>query len=415
MNHRRRGRRAAIFRVLSFVVAFGLLIPFDSSPPAEAKTPGHTYCFLGVCHRVKSITETERAIGANVVLTASHYDDPKKDRFNPSRITSSGELLRADRADNAASPIYPDGTKLLVWNPRSKQAAVIRINNAGPYYGSRLLDLSRGAAEKLGFGRQGVATVHARVIAAPTRAEAAYRRGRTYAPVPGPIGSFDSIDTALLDVGRAINNLFASPVYAIAGREPPAPATTARTAVAARQDRQQQPRTIAKGPERAPVVAGARQEPTAVESAAAVVAEAGQQPTSAEAAAPVVVAQAEPVTPETRRTVVAQARPAAVSRPNPRVAAARERAAHDATPSRAQRPRDTEVAVAQPRPQQTRTAAVASRAHANGAVRERETEAAPRKTRVAQEQTRSHRRSGEDAPASWANSDTYQMRLDRGA
>ncbi len=97
---------------------------------------------------------------------------------------------------------------MLVWNPSTKQAAVVRVNNAGPYHSTRTLDLSRAAAEKLGFARAGVATVHARVIAAPTTAEARYQRGRSYAPVPGHIGFFQSIDTALLSVGRAIGSVF---------------------------------------------------------------------------------------------------------------------------------------------------------------------------------------------------------------
>ena len=166
------------------------------SSPAAAKTPGKTYCFHKTCHRVKSIAETERLVGQDMTLVASHYDDCSRDRHNPCGLTSSGERFRAESADNAASPILPDGTIILAWSPASGQAAVLRINNAGPYWGNRKLDLSRAAARKLGIGGVGKVRVRVRVLKAPTKAEARYRKNRTYEPVPGPVGQFASLDEA---------------------------------------------------------------------------------------------------------------------------------------------------------------------------------------------------------------------------
>ena len=164
---------------------------------AEAKTPGHEYCFHNTCHRVKSLDETRRLIGVPTNLKASFYDDAGHDRYNPSNETSSGEHFRSDRPDNAASPIYPDGTKLLVWHPASKKALVIRVNNAGPYWGDRKLDLSRAAAEKFGFTGSGVTKVQVKVLEAPSQAEATYKRGRHYPAVSGYIGQFASLDAAV--------------------------------------------------------------------------------------------------------------------------------------------------------------------------------------------------------------------------
>jgi rare lipoprotein A len=162
----------------------------------EAKTPGSTYCFYGKCHRVKSITETESLVGQDVTLSASFYDSCKKDRYNPCGLTSSGEVFRPEQPDNAASPIYPDGTKLLVWSPVTGEAVVVRVNNAGPYWGNRKLDVSRAAAERLGFKGQGVAQLKVRVIDAPGKEEATYRKNRKYEPVPGYIGKYASLDEA---------------------------------------------------------------------------------------------------------------------------------------------------------------------------------------------------------------------------
>lgn len=166
---------------------------------ADAKTPGSTYCYYGTCHRVKTLSEMQDLIGTQSTMMASFYDGCKVDRYNPCGLTSSGEMFHPDRADNAASPIYPDGTKLLVWAPDTKEAAVLRVNNAGPYWGSRTLDVSRAAAERLGFKDRGVGRLDVRVLSAPGRKESTYKHERTYDPVPGALGQFDSLDEAMRD------------------------------------------------------------------------------------------------------------------------------------------------------------------------------------------------------------------------
>ncbi len=167
---------------------------------ASAKAPGATYCFFKTCHRVKSLAETRALIGQEHTLPASFYDSCKSDPYNPCGLTSSGEVFRPNDADNAASPIYPDGTTLLVWAPATKQAAVLRVNNAGPYWGDRKLDVSRAAAEKLGFEGRGVASLKAQVLSVPTQGEATYSFKRHYQPVLGHIGQFASLDEAAVAV-----------------------------------------------------------------------------------------------------------------------------------------------------------------------------------------------------------------------
>jgi rare lipoprotein A len=167
-----------------------------TATPSQAKTPGKTYCFNGVCHRVNTLNEMSELVGKDQTFKSSFYDDCKRDRYNPCGLTSSGEVFRANDADNAASPIYPNGTVLLVRNPSNGKAAVVRVNNAGPYWGKRKLDVSRGTAEKLGFKKKGVASLDVRVLHAPTKLEAKYKKNRRYEAVPGPIGSFASLDAA---------------------------------------------------------------------------------------------------------------------------------------------------------------------------------------------------------------------------
>ncbi|MEL6375324.1 MAG: septal ring lytic transglycosylase RlpA family protein [Pseudomonadota bacterium] len=179
------------------VLGGGVLALACTSLPAAAKTPGVIYCYNTVCHRVLTLRETYREIGVVRDLVASHYSGPKHDRFNPSLMTSSGERFKPHRPDNAASPIYPDGTVLLVWHPNTKRTVIVRINNAGPYWGNRTLDLSRAAAAKLGFAKRGIARVQVVVLKAPRPREARYRRGRRYARVAGYIGRHTSVRNAL--------------------------------------------------------------------------------------------------------------------------------------------------------------------------------------------------------------------------
>ncbi len=183
--------RSAMLAALAILAA--AVLP---AADAAAKTPGSTYCFHGTCHRVRSIAETHAMVGRTEQLSTSFYDDCKRDRYNPCGLTSSGERFRADQPDNAASPIYPDGTTLLVFNPATQRAAVLRVNNAGPYWGSRKLDVSRAAADKLGFRGKGVAKLQVKVLKAPTKAEATYRKNRKYEPVAGYVGQFASLDAA---------------------------------------------------------------------------------------------------------------------------------------------------------------------------------------------------------------------------
>lgn len=166
------------------------------SPPAAAKTPGTKYCFSGWCHRVGSLRQTESLVGWRGYLLASYYDDCSRDRLNPCGLTSSGAVFRPDLPDNAASPLFPDGTVILAYNPKSGSASILRITNAGPYSGQRKLDVSRAAAESLGFRDEGVAHLVVSVLKAPTIKEATYVRRRVYPRVPGYLGRFDNFDLA---------------------------------------------------------------------------------------------------------------------------------------------------------------------------------------------------------------------------
>jgi len=174
-----------------------LIVGATAVPTADAKSPGTRYCFHGYCHRVGTLDQTDTLVGWRGYLLASYYDSCHLDRLNPCGLTSSGAVFRADLPDNAASPLLPDGTVILAYNPKTGDASVLRITNAGPYSGERKLDVSRAAAEKLGFRRQGTAALVISVLQSPTKSEANYVGRRMYPRVPGYLGRFATVDIAL--------------------------------------------------------------------------------------------------------------------------------------------------------------------------------------------------------------------------
>ncbi|MEE4301802.1 MAG: septal ring lytic transglycosylase RlpA family protein [Pseudomonadales bacterium] len=92
------------------------------------------------------------------------------------RATSNGE--RYDMfALTAAHRSLPLPTWLRVTNLGNGRSTIVRVNDRGPFHEDRILDLSYGAAVKLGFADQGVAQVRIEAITPP----------RPGAPAPRPV------------------------------------------------------------------------------------------------------------------------------------------------------------------------------------------------------------------------------------
>ncbi len=90
---------------------------------------------------------------------ASYYHN----RFH-GRPTASGE--RYDRHElTAAHRDYPFDTWLRVISIKNGSSVIVRVNDRGPHVKSRIIDLSRAAAEQLGMLRSGVTRVRVEVLA----------------------------------------------------------------------------------------------------------------------------------------------------------------------------------------------------------------------------------------------------------
>lgn len=72
--------------------------------------------------------------------------------------TASGEMMNPS-ALTAAHRSLPFGTKLKVTNPRNGKSVVVRVNDRGPFIKGRVIDLSKGAASRIGLIHRGVGKV----------------------------------------------------------------------------------------------------------------------------------------------------------------------------------------------------------------------------------------------------------------
>jgi len=79
------------------------------------------------------------------------------------RKTASGEVFDQNKC-TAAHLKLPFSKRVLVEDPRTGNTVIVKINDRGPYVRSRVMDLAKGAAKKLGTFSRGVAYVDCLVL-----------------------------------------------------------------------------------------------------------------------------------------------------------------------------------------------------------------------------------------------------------
>ena len=79
------------------------------------------------------------------------------------RKTASGEVFNM-YAFTAAHRTYPFGTRLKVTSLTSGKSVVVRVNDRGPFTKNRIIDLSFGAAKKIGMIGKGRDDVRIEVL-----------------------------------------------------------------------------------------------------------------------------------------------------------------------------------------------------------------------------------------------------------
>ena len=106
----------------------------------------------------RNVAWDNRAAGYDRVGHASWYGG----KFH-GRTTASGQRYNM-HAFTAAHRTLPFGTQVAVTNMANGRTVRLVINDRGPFIRGRLIDVSRRAAQKLGFLRQGTARVRVRTV-----------------------------------------------------------------------------------------------------------------------------------------------------------------------------------------------------------------------------------------------------------
>jgi rare lipoprotein A len=126
-----------------------------SADPAAKKTKGANFQAAShragrAVHRRPSILRLRRRTGI-----ASYY-------WRPQRLASGGQF--DPNAMTAAHKTLPFGTRVRVRHLANGRSVNVRINDRGPYIADRIIDLSKGAAAKIGMIEQGTARVTITVL-----------------------------------------------------------------------------------------------------------------------------------------------------------------------------------------------------------------------------------------------------------
>lgn len=105
-------------------------------------------------------------IGLLLCAIPAHAKSPKRKvvaswygkRFE-GRKMANHHIFHSSDPTIAASRTLPLGTRIKLENPRNGRKLTVTVKDRGPYVKGRDLDLSRAAARKLGFVKQGLAVL----------------------------------------------------------------------------------------------------------------------------------------------------------------------------------------------------------------------------------------------------------------
>jgi rare lipoprotein A len=149
-------------------------------PDRQIKTLGIAALalLLAACSSAQdTLTGAKRQVGQPYSVNGATYvprEEPGYDavgiaswygRRYHGRRTASGEIFDMNSA-TAAHPTLPFGTRVQVTNLENGRSVVLRINDRGPFVRRRIIDVSRRAAQVLGFVQKGTARVRVQLVQA---------------------------------------------------------------------------------------------------------------------------------------------------------------------------------------------------------------------------------------------------------
>jgi len=135
----------------------------DGLPPKEAIREGRVKNAPYVVYGKKYVPmSVEEARGYRETGVASWYGYETRGKEG-GHMTANGEAFDPDGL-NAAHKYLPLPTHVRVTNLENHRSLVIRVNDRGPFVDGRIIDLSAGAARRLGFYKKGTARVRIETV-----------------------------------------------------------------------------------------------------------------------------------------------------------------------------------------------------------------------------------------------------------
>jgi len=146
-------RRTACVLAVAALAACGSETPRPAAPaPTAIYKVGNPYQIEGTWYYPKEQPDYDET------GVASWYADPFQGRY-----TSNGESFDAD-ALTAAHRTLPMPVNVRVTNLDNGRSLILRVNDRGPYAKGRIIDVSRRAAQLLGFYDVGTARVRVQYV-----------------------------------------------------------------------------------------------------------------------------------------------------------------------------------------------------------------------------------------------------------
>jgi len=151
-------RRALLLASLGFALSACGTVPVPLVGSHQALEPHPSYK-VGATYSVKGVTYYPRVdYTYDQIGIASWYGDGFQGQY-----TANGEIFDMNRV-TAAHTTLPLPSIVEVVNLQNNRALHVRINDRGPFVRGRIIDLSRRAAQLLGFEGSGSALVRVRIL-----------------------------------------------------------------------------------------------------------------------------------------------------------------------------------------------------------------------------------------------------------
>ena len=151
---------AGLFAALALSACAAQQSPAPDAPPPAEPAP-HAAAAPAAPAAKKAARQSAAKKADKTEKTAKFSQTGKASWYGPGfhgKKTANGEWFDMNTL-TAAHRTLPISSRVRVTNLANGKSVVVRINDRGPYHGNRVMDLSKAAAQELGFIRTGTAQV----------------------------------------------------------------------------------------------------------------------------------------------------------------------------------------------------------------------------------------------------------------